>query len=69
MFDTNLNRKNWESRFFQFYAGDLYEAIPKVAQVFRANEEMEGRCTAVPDTFKIKKSTDKTINVTLEYEC
>lgn len=29
--DTDLNRKNWESRFFQFYAGDLYEIIPRVA--------------------------------------
>lgn len=29
--DVDLNRRDWESRFFQFYAGDLYEVIPKVA--------------------------------------
>lgn len=28
--DTELNRKNWESRFFQYFAGDLYEVIPKL---------------------------------------
>ena len=31
MLDTDLNKKYWESRFFQFYAGDLYEVIPKMA--------------------------------------
>ena len=35
--DTSLNQRSWESRFFQFYAGDLYEVIPKVATVFLAN--------------------------------
>lgn len=29
--DTELNRDNWESRMFQFYAGDLYELFPKVS--------------------------------------
>jgi hypothetical protein len=35
--DTNLNRPNWESRMFQFYAGDLYELFPKVAQTYIAS--------------------------------
>lgn len=35
--DADLNRKNWESRFFQFYAGDLYEVIPRVADKFLAS--------------------------------
>ena len=35
--DATLDRKNWESRFFQFYAGDLYEVIPKVSQRFLAS--------------------------------
>jgi hypothetical protein len=34
--DTNLNRQSWESRMFQFYAGDLYELFPKVAQTYPA---------------------------------
>jgi len=40
--DTLLDRKNWESRFFQFYAGDLYEVIPKVSQRFLASEPVTG---------------------------
>ena len=28
--NTDLNKKNWESRFFQYFAGDLYEVIPKL---------------------------------------
>lgn len=35
--DALLDRKNWESRLFQFFAGDLYEVIPKVSQRFLAN--------------------------------
>lgn len=34
--DTNLNRQSWESKMFQFYAGDLYELFPKVAQTYPA---------------------------------
>ena len=36
VFNTTLNRANWESRFFQFYAGDLYEIIPKITELFLA---------------------------------
>ena len=46
--DTTLNKQHWESRMFQFYAGDLYEVIPKVAQKFLATEEVDGKCTALP---------------------
>ena len=30
---------------------------------------MEGRCVADPGTFSIKMSTNKTVNVTLDYDC
>lgn len=35
--DVELDRRNWESKMFQFYAGDLYEVIPKVARNFLAS--------------------------------
>lgn len=35
--DVELDRHSWESRFFQFYAGDLYEVIPRVAHKFLAS--------------------------------
>jgi hypothetical protein len=28
--DGDLTRENWESRMFQFYAGDLYEVLDKI---------------------------------------
>lgn len=34
--DTVLNRELWESRMFQFYAGDLYELFPKIGESFIA---------------------------------
>lgn len=34
--NTKLNRNNWQSRFFQFYAGDLYEVIPEIGNRFLA---------------------------------
>ena len=40
--DTTLTKHLWESRMFQFYAGDLYEVIPKTAQKFLASEEVGG---------------------------
>lgn len=36
--DSHLTRRSWESRFFQFYAGDLYEVIPALAQKFYASQ-------------------------------
>ena len=36
--DTVLNKQNWESRMFQFYAGDLYEVMPYLSQTFLARE-------------------------------
>lgn len=42
--NTDLNRKNWESRFFQFFAGDLYEVIPKLSETYYAAEPVMGSC-------------------------
>ena len=44
--NTDLNRKNWESRFFQFFAGDLYEIFPKLTELYFASEPVMGSCKA-----------------------
>lgn len=44
--DTALTRRNWESRFFQFFAGDLYEVIPKLTEEFHATDVVSGECNA-----------------------
>ena len=67
--DTELTKTNWESRMFQFYAGDLYEAIPKVAQKFLATEEVSGSCKAEPSNITVGKGTHEAINVTINYDC
>ena len=54
---------------FQFYAGDLYEAIPKMTNDFYANEVVSGNCTTSPSDLLIEKDTHTTINITLAYEC
>ena len=43
---TDLNRENWQSRMFQFYAGDLYDIFPKVRSTFYASEPVTGNCKA-----------------------
>lgn len=54
---------------FQFFAGDLYEVIPRVAYNFLASDVITGKCTAEPTTLKIEKGTHETINVTMDYDC
>lgn len=47
--DTILNNANWKSSMFQFFAGDLYEVIPYLAQMYRARDEITGNCKALTE--------------------
>lgn len=51
--NIDLNRANWESRFFQFYAGDLYEVIPKIATKYTATEKVTGACQTSTKTANV----------------
>ena len=68
--DTNFNRANWESRMFQFYAGDLYELFPKVAQTYIASTDVTGDCKADWQNTKLFKAVgNSSFNVTLSHKC
>lgn len=66
---THLNRKNWESRMFQFFAGDLYEPIPKTRDLFFATDPVDGECEATHNGLQVWKSHIETFNVSIHYEC
>ena len=65
---TTLNRQNWESRLFQFFAGDLYEVIPEMQQFF-ATEPISGKCEALTSGLGVVMYTIDLFNVTMKYEC
>ncbi len=67
--DVDLDRRGWESRFFQFYAGDLYEVIPRVAQKFLASEIVTGSCKTSSRYLNLIKGGFDYFNVTMVYNC
>jgi hypothetical protein len=67
--DSPLTKDLWESRMFQFYAGDLYEIFPKVAQTYIATTEVTGMCKASADKLMVYKSGTHTFNVSLHSDC
>ena len=54
---------------FQFYAGDLYEIFPKVAQLYIASTEVIGDCKANWTNIKIYKAGNDTFNVSISEQC
>ena len=54
---------------FQFYAGDLYEILPKVATIYYASEPVNGNCRATYGNLKVWKNDFFTFNVSYSYEC
>ena len=42
---------------FQFYAGDLFEVIPKIAEFTLANEKMNGKCKTRPDEISLERGS------------
>ena len=60
---------NWQSRVFQFFAGDLYEIIPALTTKFYASDPIEGSCTVIPTDVKATILTSDTFAITLAYSC
>jgi hypothetical protein len=54
---------------FQFSAGDLYEVLGKVQDLYYAFETVDGNCKASYSTLKVAKSGNNTFNVSLNYDC
>ena len=66
--DTDLEREPWESRMFQFFAGDLYDIFPNLQTKFYASEPINGNCKATYTGLKVWKSGFDTFNVSLHYD-
>lgn len=69
VFDTTLNKDGWESKMFQFYAGDLYELFPKVAETFIASTEVTGDCKFSDIDVRLYKAAADTFNTSLHTRC
>jgi len=67
--DTDLKREWWQSKMFQFYAGDLYEIFPLLASKFYANTEVNGNCKPTYTGLKVSKSGYDTFNVSIHFDC
>lgn len=67
--NTQLNEMYWQSRVFQFFAGDLYEIIPALTSKFYASEAIEGSCTTFPTDVKATIVESDSFSLTLPYSC
>lgn len=69
LLNADLNRDNWQSRMFQFYAGDLYEVLDKVQDRFFASAPVAGNCKAEFVGLKVWKAGFDTFNVSIHFNC
>lgn len=70
VFNSTLGRTHWESRFFQFYAGDLYQVIPRISELYLAMEPVTGQCTYDTNTeFVLKKHNNTVANASTSHIC
>jgi hypothetical protein len=69
LFHSNLNQDNWESGNFQFYAGDLYDAIPILTKRFYPSEKLIGSCVALQPGLNLTKGGFDFFNVTMNFQC
>ena len=67
--DTSLKREWWQSRMFQFFAGDLYDVFPLLAVKFYANQEILGNCKATYSGLKVSQGHYDTFNVSMRFDC
>lgn len=67
--DTSLDSTTWESRHFQFYAGDLYDAIPGLQKKYYPDQKLNGECKALLNGFSLARGGTDFLNVTVNFEC
>ncbi len=54
---------------FQFFAGDLYDIFPKVAETFIASTEVAGDCIVKDNDIRLYKGATDTFNASLHSSC
>lgn len=69
-FDVVLNQEAWQSRAFQFCAGDLYEVMPSL-KALPADTEVKGKCAALNDeSFNFTAMANETLfRVDVNFNC
>jgi hypothetical protein len=67
--NSELTRSNWESRMFQFYAGDLYEILPLLQSRYFASVEVAGTCSPNYNNLKVQKGGKDTFEVYINFDC
>jgi hypothetical protein len=65
VYDTDLNEDAWESRHFQFFAGDLYDVIPALQKKFYPSNKLNGNCKALSNGFSFGRGSSETFNVSI----
>ena len=67
--DSTLSQDNWQSRAFQFFVGDLHDAITTTRNI-SSYKEIEGLCQAIDDkTFIFEKKSITSFAVTVNFTC
>lgn len=67
--NVDLNT-DWNINAFQFYAGDLYEIIPRVSTSIPPRTKIAGSCTALKDDHLLfKRNSSSRYSVTINYNC
>jgi len=69
LFDVILSKEEWQSRAFQFYVGDLIEAIPSLKSV-PPTTKVTGKCKALDDnSYNMTVANEKQFKVDINFTC
>jgi hypothetical protein len=67
--NTKLTKKDWGSNVFQFYVGDLYDIIPKLATKYYAATPVDGFCETATREVKTIITANNKFQFSLPYSC
>lgn len=67
--NTDLTQDRWPSSVFQFYAGDMYDAIPALQKKFYPSDKLSGSCNALEQGFSLVRGGPSYLNVTINFGC
>lgn len=67
--NAKLTKKDWESNVFQFYVGDLYDIIPKLATKYYAATPVDGSCNTTARYVTISTVSNNKFQFNLPYTC
>ena len=67
--DTDLERQNWRSSLFHFFAGDLYDVIPQLKEKHTPIDPITGNCKASDEGLKIFGAQYSRLYVYYRYNC